>query len=269
MGNQVLQYRNVSIAYDGKTVVKDISFTLKSGEILAIVGESGSGKSTIINAIFSTLTHYGNIVHGDILYQGKSLLRNSLEENRQLYGKEIAMVFQNSEASLHPLYTIEKNLNMVVKNHDVPDKDKMRHKALQILSAMNVQDGMRILKSYPFELSGGLNQRVGIMMAMIMAPRILVCDEPTSALDALAQKQVIDALLSFQKKEHCAILMVSHNMALVRQIADDIAVIYNGQMIEYGKKEEIITSPQHDYTKQLLQAGMKMRMKSYDSHFRS
>lgn len=269
MDNLILEYRNVSIAYGKKTVVKDISFTLKSGKVLAIVGESGSGKSTIINAIYSVLTHCENIVHGDIFYQGTSLLKNSPEVNRQFYGKEIAMVFQNSEASLHPYYTIEKNLNMIVKNHGILDKEKVRYQALQILKSMNVQDGMRILKSYPFELSGGLNQRVGLMMAMIMTPRILICDEPTSALDAVAQKQVVEALRSFQKQEQCAILMVSHNMAVVMEMADDIAVIRDGKIIEYGTKEQIMISPQHDYTKELLQTGMKMRMKSYDSHFRS
>lgn len=259
MENPILEYRHVSVAYQKKIAVNDISFTLRPGEILAIAGESGSGKSTILKAVFGLLSTQGQIIAGDILYHGQSLLKNDQEVNRALFGKEIAMVFQNSEASLHPFYTVEKNLFLIVREHQKLDKEKIRKKALELLTMMNIQDGMRVLKSYPHELSGGIVQRVGMMLAMIMEPQILICDEPTSALDAIAQKQVIDALLLFQKKSHCAILMVSHNMALIHRVASLIAVIHKGKIIEMGSKENIFNHPQHDYTKKLIETTKRIR----------
>lgn len=252
MKENILEYKNVDVCYNYQRAVSDISFSLKKGEILGIVGESGSGKSTLIKAAMRLLGNQGKVTKGDILYHNESLLKLDKEKFRQLCGNNIAMIFQDCEASLNPVYTIEESLCQFVLEHVSLSKDEIKKKALKILEIMNIENGERLLKSYPFELSGGMNQRVGIMMAMILKPDLLFCDEPTSALDVLVQKQVIDEMLKMKDLYQSAFVIVSHNIGLIKRMADKVVVIHEGKIVEYGKMEDVIDHPQHDYTKKLL-----------------
>lgn len=255
----LLEFSKVDIAYGQHCVVHDMSFTVQKGQILAIVGESGSGKSTILKAILGLLGKQGQICHGTICFRDMNLADLQKEKRRQLCGQEIAMIFQNSENSFHPYYTIEDNLYLYVRAHQHLEKRQVRKKAQELLQLMNVTEGERFLKSYPFELSGGMNQRAGIMMAMILEPQLILCDEPTSSLDAVAKKQVLDILLRCRKMYQGAMIVVSHDMAAVEKIADKILVIHRGRMVEYGDKEKILSAPQHEYTKKLVEARIYLK----------
>lgn len=259
MRTGLLEFSNVTIAYDQHRVVQDMSFTVEKGEILAIVGESGSGKSTILKSIFGLLGDHGQICQGQICFREMNLADLPKEKRRQLYGQEIAMVFQNSENSFHPFYTIEENLYLFVRAHQRPEKREIRKKALDLLELMNITEGERFLKSYPFELSGGMNQKAGIMMAMILEPKLILCDEPTSSLDAVARKQVLDILSTCRKMKQWGMIVVSHDLVAVERIADKILVIHQGRLVEYGDKEKILAEPQHEFTKKMVKARIRLK----------
>lgn len=258
MGQPLLDIQHVEISYAGTPVVHDVTLQMQPGEILGIVGESGSGKSTVIKAAMGLLGKNGAVTRGDIYYRGKNVLEAKGEELRKMRGPSMGMIFQNTGASLCPIRRIEEQLYESVLQHEKISRFEVRRRALELFEKMKLRDGERILKSYPFELSGGMNQRVGIMMAMIMNPDLLFADEPTSALDVTVQAQVVREMVKLRELFGTGIAIVTHNIGVVEYMADQIAVLYQGKLVEYGTKEEVLYHPQEPYTRQLIGAVLRM-----------
>ena len=236
----LLEYDRVEISYNGKPAVQDISVTLSAGEILGIVGESGSGKSTLIKAAMGLLGPAGMVTRGDIWYQGKNLPDLKPAEIRKLCGPDFGMIFQSAGASFCPIRTVGAQL--------------FEKRASEVFEKIGFQDPVRILKSFPFELSGGMQQRVGIASAMLLRPAILMADEPTSALDVHVQKQVVEEMLLLRKEFGVSIIIVTHNIGVVGAMADNVLVMEKGRAVEYGPTKKIIETPETDYTKTLMAA---------------
>lgn len=258
MGQPLLDIQHVEISYAGTPVVHDVTLQMQPGEILGIVGESGSGKSTVIKAAMGLLGKNGAVTRGDIYYRGKNVLEAKGEELRKMRGPGMGMIFQNTGASLCPIRRIEEQLYESVLQHEKISRFEVRRRALELFEKMKLRDGERILKSYPFELSGGMNQRVGIMMAMIMNPDLLFADEPTSAMDVTVQAQVVREMVKLRELFGTGIAIVTHNIGVVEYMADQIAVLYQGKLVEYGTKEEVLYHPQEPYTRQLIGAVLRM-----------
>ena len=259
METPLLQIKNTDISYSGKTVVKDFSVSLNKGEILGIVGESGSGKSTVIKAAMGLLDQMGHVKEGSILFKGEDLSQLSSEQMRRLRGTKMGMIFQNCAASLCPVRKIGDQLFESLNQHKKVSKEDMISQSLELMKKINLNDGMRILNSYPFELSGGMNQRVGIIMAMMLNPELLFADEPTSALDVTVQAQVVREMMKMRDLYNTGIVIVTHNIGVVSYMADKIAIMCQGKLIEYGSKQEIINNPKEEYTKKLLEAVPRIR----------
>ena len=255
----LLEVKELTVACQGKTVIRDICFSLKKGEILGIVGESGSGKSTILKAVMGILGEEYTITKGEILYKGNNLLELSRREKRKISGPEIGMIFQDTKASLCPVRRVESQIYEALAEHETVTKKEARNRAELLLKKLGFAEGERVLKSYPFELSGGMSQRVGICMAMLLAPALLLADEPTSALDVTVQKQVVEKLLELRKEEGTAMAVVTHNIGVVRAMADQVLVLKEGCMVEYGRLEEVLKHPKEAYTRQLLSSALTLR----------
>jgi ABC-type dipeptide/oligopeptide/nickel transport system, ATPase component len=255
----LLTYDSVDICYTGNTVVRNISFTLQPGEILGIVGESGSGKSTIIKAAIDILGQEGMVTRGDIWFQGKNLTDLPPKEMREICGAKISMIFQDSGAHLCPIRTIGSQIYESIRAHTQLSREDAYERALELFDKLNFKDGRRILNSYSFELSGGMNQRVGIAMAMLLNPSVLLADEPTSALDVAVQKQIVEEMLLLRELYGTAIILVTHNIGVISTMADSIIVLKEGRIGEYGPASQVLSSPQDEYTKALLAAVPKLR----------
>ena len=255
----LLEVKELTVACQGKTVVRDICFSLKKGEILGIVGESGSGKSTILKAVMGILGEEYTITKGEILYKGNNLLELSRREKRKISGPEIGMIFQDTKASLCPVRRVESQIYEALAEHETVTKKEARNRAELLLKKLGFAEGERVLKSYPFELSGGMRQRVGLCMAMLLSPALLLADEPTSALDVTVQKQVVEKLLELRKEEGTSMAVVTHNIGVVRAMADQVLVLKEGCMVEYGRLEEVLEHPKEAYTRQLLSSALTLR----------
>lgn len=256
---KLLEYQQVDINYGTRKVVQDFSLSIQPGEILGIVGESGSGKSTVIRAAMGLLGDGGTVSGGQICYQGMDLANIGREQMRQLRGAQMGMIFQNAGVSLCPIRTIEEQLYEAVLQHENIPKQEIRERALKLFEQLRFTNGKEILKSYPFEFSGGMNQRVGIVLAMVLRPRLLLADEPTSALDVTAQAQVIKEMMRLRELYGTGIVIVTHNISVVNYMADHVAVMHQGKLIEYGTKDDILNHPQEEYTKKLI--GSVLRLK--------
>lgn len=254
MDTPIFEMKNTTISLENKQIVKNVSISLKKGEILGIVGESGSGKSTIIKAAMGLLGPIGKVSPSSIYFNGEDITHFTNKQMQKLRGRKMGLIFQNSEAALCPIRKIGDQLYESMNQHQKMSKDEMVHLATNLMNKLNLQDGQRILNSYPFELSGGMNQRVAIVMAMMLNPVLLFADEPTSALDTIVQKQVVNELMTLRELYHTSIVFVSHHLGLVSYMADKIAVMKDGELIEYGSKQEIINNPKTEYTKSLLDA---------------
>lgn len=259
MAQPLLDMRHVEISYHGRPVVHDVSLQMEPGEILGIVGESGSGKSTLIRAAMGLLGVSGAVTKGNIYYKGKNVLGVSGEELRRMRGPAMGMIFQDTKASLCPVRSVEEQLYESVVQHEKVSRQTVRDRAMELFERMGLKDGERILSSYPFELSGGMNQRVGIMMAMILRPDLLFADEPTSALDVTVQAQVIREMMKMRDLYGAGIAIVTHNIGVVERMADRVAVMYQGRLVECGAKKDVIEHPQEEYTKKLLGAVLRIR----------
>ncbi len=256
---ELLRYDQVDICYNGSPAVKNISFSLHDGEIIGIVGESGSGKSTLIKAAMGLLGGDGLVTRGDIWYQGKNLPDLSEKELQKINGAEIGMIFQNAGSSFCPIRTVGDQIFESITEHRKITRKEFETQAVEMFGKLGFSDSRRILGSYPFELSGGMQQRVGIAAAMLLAPKILMADEPTSALDVSVQKQVVEEMLMLRKEYGTSILLVAHNLGVVGAMADQIMVLKNGEMVEYGPTQEVLQHPQAEYTKALLAAVPRLR----------
>ena len=256
---ELLRYDHVDISYNGFLAVKDVSFTLEPGEILGIVGESGCGKSTLIKAAMGLLGSAGMVTRGDIWYKGKNLPDLPPKELRKLNGPELGMIFQSAGSSFCPIRTIGAQLYETMTEHEKTSKAEFLDRAMELLGKLGFEDGKRILGSYPFELSGGMQQRVGIAAAMLLNPSVLLADEPTSALDVSVQKQVVEEMLLVRETFGTAIILVAHNIGVIGAMADKVLVMKNGEAVEYGDPRQVLGSPQEEYTRQLLSAVPRLR----------
>lgn len=248
----------LTVAYGEKLAVDGVSFSLSPGKIYVIVGESGSGKSTLLRTIGGLLTKEGKIVSGDIWMGEQNLIQLSEKEWCEVHGNKMGYIFQNPEQSLSPLAKIGKQFvecqNMHAKTAGKKSKKEILEDAEELLKELRFENPQRVLKSYPFELSGGMCQRVAIALAIMNQPSLLLADEPTSALDVASQDMTIETLLALRKKTDLSILLVTHNMEVARRLADEIGVMYQGRIIESGLPEEIWNDPKEDYTKKLIAA---------------
>jgi len=259
MDDTLLTYDSVEVSFGGTPVVHDISFSLHPGEILGLVGESGSGKSTLIKAAMGLLGDNGLVTRGDITFKGKNLVDMTERELRSIRGAGIGMIFQDAGASLCPIQTIGHQIYESMAAHQKITKAEAKKKALELFGKLNFQEPERIWDSYPFELSGGMNQRVGITISMLMNPPVLLADEPTSALDMAVQKQVVQEMLRVRELFGTAIIIVTHDIGVVSAMADTVLVLQNGSMMEYGPAKSVLEHPQNAYTKELLEAVPKLR----------
>lgn len=256
---ELLSFEHVEISYGGDPVVHDVSFSVKPGEILGLVGESGSGKSTLIKAAMGLLGDNGLVTKGDILFDGKNIPDLPEKELRKIRGKKIGMIFQDAGASLCPIRTIGEQIYESMSAHMDISKADAQEQAFALFEKLHFQDSRRIWDSYPFELSGGMNQRAGIVIAMLMNPAVLLADEPTSALDMAVQKQVVLEMKQLRDLFGTAIILVTHDIGVVSAMADTVLVLKDGRKVEYGPARKVLQAPEQAYTKKLLAAVPKLR----------
>ncbi len=237
-----------------ETAVDDISFSLKEGEILGIVGESGSGKSMTALAVAGLLNRGDISKSGEIIWKGKNLLFAGRKELRTLQGKEIAMVFQDPLTGLNPVQKIGWQVEEALRVHGEKDRMKMRRAAIAALESVRLPEPEKIYGMYPHELSGGMRQRVMIAAAMICEPKLLIADEPTTALDVTIQAQIIELLRDINRQKKTAILFISHDLSLIRRLAERVLVMKDGKIVEEGIVEDVFSNPKAQYTKELIAA---------------
>ena len=231
------------------------SFTLDEGETLAIVGESGSGKSVTALSVMGLVPNPpGHIEAGEILFQGRDLLKLSKKEMRSIRGNHISMIFQEPMTSLNPVYTIGKQITESIRLHMGLSKKDAEARAVELLRKVQIPDPEKRLKTYPHQLSGGMRQRVMICMALACEPKLLIADEPTTALDVTIQAQILDLFHKIQEDLNTATIFVTHDLGVVARIADRVAVMYAGKIVEIGTAEEIFYDPRHPYTQGLLRS---------------
>lgn len=233
-------------------VVKHISFDVFPKETLAIVGESGSGKSVTALSLTRLLPRppYCTL-KGSITYQEQDVMSMSEKELHRIRGAGIAYIFQEPSTSFNPVFTIGYQIAEVVKIH-LPEIDNVQDYVIQTLKKVGLEDGLRCYKAYPYELSGGMQQRAMIAMALACKPKILVADEPTTALDVTIQKQIIDLLKNLQASENLSIILITHNFGIVKNFAHRVVVMYRGEIVEQGVTQDILGKPQHPYTQALI-----------------
>ncbi|MGM0167440.1 ABC transporter ATP-binding protein [Enterococcus sp. AZ135] len=253
---KILEVNNLTISFDtyaGKVrAIRGVDFDLNKGETLAIVGESGSGKSVTTRTIMRLLSSNANIDEGQILFKGQNIVDKSEKEMQKIRGREIAMIFQDPMTSLDPTMTIGKQVAESLRKHKKVSKKESLQEALDLLNLVGIPDAEKRLKNYPHQFSGGQRQRIVIAIALICNPEILIADEPTTALDVTIQAQILELLKEIQEKIETSIIFITHDLGVVANVADRVAVMYAGKIIEVGTAEEIFYNPQHPYTWGLL-----------------
>ena len=263
MDRKILTYDSVEISFGGKAVVHDVSFSLEHGEILGLVGESGSGKSTLIKAAMGLLGPDGLVTRGDIRYMDQNILDIPEKEKRKIRGAGIGMIFQDAGASLCPIRTIGEQIYESMRAHTKITRSEAKSRAMDLFDKLNFKDSQRVWDSYPFELSGGMNQRAGIAIAMLMNPPILFADEPTSALDVTTQAQIVRQMMELRDDFGTGIIIVTHNIGVAAYMADQLVVMQNGKVVDQGTRDEVMEHPTSDYTKKLLAAVPEMEGQRY------
>ena len=254
MTRPLLEFDHVEVSFDGTPVVHDVSLPVLEGEVVCIVGESGSGKSTLVRAAMGQLGRRGCVTRGDIWYQGESLPDLPVRRMRQLCGTDLALVFQDCLASLAPIRRIGDQVFEGMSAHRKVSRKECDRLALEMFERLGLDDPERVLACYPFELSGGMGQRVGIAIALLGEPRVLFADEPTSALDVIAQAQVVKLLARVNRDLRTTIVLVTHNMAVVEAIADHVLVLRDGVVEEFGTVQQVLQEPAAAYTRELIAA---------------
>ena len=234
--------------------VDGISFQLDRGKVLGIVGESGSGKSVTAYSIMQILAPTGKIIGGSVKLDGQELVNAGEKVLRTVRGNKISIIFQDPMTSLNPTYTVGHQLMEAILLHTNRNKQQARERALEMLRLVNINQPEKRLKQYPFELSGGMRQRVMIAMALACEPDILIADDPTTALDVTIQAQILDLMRDLQKQLGMAIIMITHDLGVVAQMCDEVVVMYAGSICEQGTADEIFYNPRHEYIKGLMRS---------------
>ena len=267
--NSLLEVKNLQVSFFTELgearAVKDASFTIEKGDFFGIVGESGSGKSVSTKTILRLGPKNCKVKNGEILFEGKDILKLNQDELRDVRGKEIAMIFQDSLSALNPVYTVGNKMVELIRRHNSSvSKAEARKQALDLLIAVGITDSEKAMRSYPHELSGGMRQRVMIAMAMSSNPKVLIADEPTTALDVTIQAQILHLLLDLQKKNGMSIILITHDLGVVAQTCRRVAVMCGGYVVEEGTVEEIFLDPVHPYTKALIASMPKVGVGAFE-----
>jgi oligopeptide/dipeptide ABC transporter ATP-binding protein len=249
--------------------VRDLSFSIDHGEMLGVVGESGSGKSITNLAIMGILAENSIVTADEINFNHKSLKNLSDTDWRKIRGREISMIFQDPMTALNPFLSVEYQLTETILTHQDISKLECKNRAIELLTQVGITSPKERLKAYPFELSGGMAQRVMIAMAISSNPKLLIADEPTTALDVTIQKQILVLLKSLQEKNNMSVILVTHDLGLVAEYSDRIQVMYAGEMVETGKTKQIINAPTHPYTFGLLNSRPGLNSGQPKSHLPS
>jgi oligopeptide transport system ATP-binding protein len=253
---KIIDVNNLHVSFkthNGKiNAIRGVDFELYKGETLAIVGESGSGKSVTTRVLMGILSKNGNVDKGSVLYGDKDITKLNKKELVKIRGKEIAMIFQDPMTSLNPTLTIGYQILECLMEHQKINKVEGKEKVIELLDLVGIDKPNKRFKQYPHQLSGGMRQRVVIAIALACDPKVLIADEPTTALDVTIQAQIIDLIKDIQKKNNLSIIFITHDLGIVANVADRIAVMYAGKIVEYGKTDEIFYDPRHPYTWGLL-----------------
>ncbi|WP_294152931.1 ABC transporter ATP-binding protein [uncultured Clostridium sp.] len=252
--NTLFEVKNLSVINNNIKILKNIDFEINEGEILGIIGESGCGKSTLIRAVSRMLNKEEKISVGRVLFDGIDLLTLCDKEMKKIRGKGIGIVFQNPASTFNPVVKIGKQFREAINVHRKINKKQCIKECAELMKKLNLNDAECILDSYTFELSGGMSQRTAIALAMILKPKLLICDEPTSALDVTVQAQVVKELKGLREDFNTSMIVVAHSIGVISNMADKVAVMYAGEIVEYGKCSEILNNPMHPYTKALINA---------------
>ena len=256
MAEKILQVKNLKTYFHTEAglvkAVNEVSFDVEKGKTLGIVGESGCGKSITSLSIMGLVEKPGNIEGGEILFEGEDLLKKTEVQMRAIRGKKIAMIFQEPMTSLNPVYTIGQQLVEALLLHENMTKSEAKERAIEMLKLVKIPLAERRFDEYPHQLSGGMRQRVMIAMALAQNPSLIIADEPTTALDVTIQAQIMELMKEMKEKTGVSIMLITHDMGVVAEMADKIMVMYAGMVIEYATAREIFKDPKHPYTKGLL-----------------
>ncbi len=254
----MLQVKDIHIAFHSheglKPTVHGVSFHIEKGEILGLVGESGSGKTLMSLGILDLLPPNAQVTSGEVLFDGADLLKMPKQGLRKLRGNRISMIFQDPVASLDPIFTCGEQIMEAILIHESLSKADAHKRAYELLEQEHVRDPARVMRSYPHELSGGQCQRVMIAMAVACRPELIIADEPTTALDVTVQRQVLEILRRLNREVGAAILLITHDLGVVYEVADRVIVMYNGRLMEEASKQDLFARPKSDYTRALLDA---------------
>ena len=258
MSETILSVKNLHTSFktdNGEVMaVNGVSFDLEKGKILGIVGESGSGKSVTAYSIMQILEKNGRITDGQVLYKGQDITKYTETQMRDFRGKCCSIIFQDPMTSLNPVFTVGNQLREAIELHTDRKGKAAEARAVEMLTLVGVNEPEKRVKQYPYELSGGMRQRVMIAMALACEPDILIADEPTTALDVTIQAQILELMQDLQKKLGMAIIMVTHDLGVIAELCDEIIVLYGGRVCERGTAEDIFYRPRHEYTKGLLRS---------------
>ncbi|MBN3858924.1 ABC transporter ATP-binding protein, partial [Paraburkholderia sp. Ac-20340] len=254
MTQELLSIRNLSVNFNGLAAVDRVNLSVAPGEVLGIVGESGSGKSVTMMALMGLIDAPGKVTADAVTFDGRDLLNATGKERRRIVGKDIAMVFQDALTSLNPSYTVGYQIKEVLKLHEGLRGAALHKRALELLDQVGIPDAKNRIDNYPHQMSGGMNQRVMIAMAVACNPKLLIADEPTTALDVTIQAQIMELLVRLQKERGMALVLISHDLAVVSEVAQRVAVMYAGEIIETNRVPDIFARAHHPYTEALLAA---------------
>ncbi|MEM5400648.1 ABC transporter ATP-binding protein [Paraburkholderia unamae] len=254
MNKELLTIRNLAVNFNGLPAVDRVNLSVAPGEVLGIVGESGSGKSVTMMALMGLIDAPGKVTADSITFDGRDLLGATGNERRRIVGKDIAMVFQDALTSLNPSYTVGYQIKEVLKLHEGLRGSALHARAIELLDQVGIPDAKNRIDNFPHQMSGGMNQRVMIAMAVACNPKLLIADEPTTALDVTIQAQIMELLVRLQKDRGMALVLISHDLAVVSEVAQRVAVMYAGEIIETNRVPDIFSRPHHPYTEALLAA---------------
>ncbi|GAB3479858.1 dipeptide ABC transporter ATP-binding protein [Marinomonas epiphytica] len=248
----LLKLQNLSVSFGNFKAVDNISYQVEEGEVLGIVGESGSGKSVSSLSVMGLIDYPGKVSAEQLTFDGQDLLSMPEKQRRKLTGSDIAMIFQDPMTSLNPCFTVGYQIIEALKTHQGGSKQELRQRAIDLLTQVGIPAPETRLSAYPHQLSGGMSQRVMIAIAIACNPRLLIADEPTTALDVTIQAQIIDLLIDLQRTKKMGLVLITHDLALVAEVAHRVIVMYAGQIVESGPASEVFSQPQHPYTQALL-----------------
>ena len=259
----MLELKDVTISYKNVPTVEHFSMNMKQGQIISLVGESGSGKTTVIRAILGLLPGGGKVTGGEITFEGEDILAYNAEKWRKLRGSDISMIFQDSGAMMNPTKKIGTVFTEYIRTHEKISKKEAWEKGITMLERMRLPAADNVMNSYPFQLSGGMRQRVGIAMGMTYQPKLLLADEPTSALDVTIQAQIVRQMMQLREAYNTSIIVVTHNLGVAAYMSDYIIVMKHGKIEDQGAREYILKESKNEYTRKLLDAVPSLGGEAY------